>query len=652
MVRSVRRVVTPGLLVLQLVWLALVAASCGRSDLDIGPIPDGGLPDVGADTAVCNAASCPSGCCDSSGACQAGTLDAACGTGGAMCSACGTDHCNAQSRTCTSVPSCTAENCTGCCDQASNCQLGTQTTVCGSGGSSCQNCSAEGFTSCAGNACVTPVPVCDPSTCPNGCCEMASNEPLCVDGSENISCGSGGQACQNCQGTGDVCSAARQCVTPTCGPGNCSGCCFGNQCIPGTSQNACGTGGQQCMNCGPGGTCGGGSCIMMTGCGPQNCTGCCQGDACIIGNPQGAACGQGGQECFICPPPSVCGESFCIEPPPDGGACGPETCGGCCDPFGNCQTGENFGACGQGGQLCQVCPPTFSCTFGFCEPPLPDAGICGPQNCSGCCDGNGVCQNGNTLNDCGTGGSQCNICPPTATCTVAGVCQGQSCSAANCSGCCDPSNFCEGGFLDTACGSAGAACSDCTQSNGTCDTAATPRVCSTPVSQCPSTFGSCAPGTTTPTLTQQSVCPTSDLSNAEAACQAGADSPPCVEFFAFENMTDPACASCLAPFDVDYLTNLSGVFACAAPFVSQMCNQESGCYSTCVATTCAACSPAQLQSCEGQAENDQCELFEDGVTCVFNVIEPPNESGPGTFCAPLISYGSWLQTVGQFYCGQ
>ncbi|MDP2273201.1 MAG: hypothetical protein Q8N23_19235 [Archangium sp.] len=48
---------------------------------------------------------------------------------------------------------------------------------------------------------------------------------------------------------------------------------------------------------------------------------------------------------------------------------------------------------------------------------------CGPEMCSGCCDSNGICQAGDVIDGCGTGGLACNVC-------VAAV--GQVCSNMTC----------------------------------------------------------------------------------------------------------------------------------------------------------------------------------------------------------------------------
>jgi hypothetical protein len=93
--------------------------------------------------------------------------------------------------------------------------------------------------------------------CKSGCC--VGN--VCNAGTTNQFCGIGGAACVTC-GVGTVCSAGR-CVlsAPTCSPTNCSGCCVGTVCSAGTTNNRCGTGGSVCVNCPRGTTCTNGQCV-------------------------------------------------------------------------------------------------------------------------------------------------------------------------------------------------------------------------------------------------------------------------------------------------------------------------------------------------------------------------------------------------------
>lgn len=49
-------------------------------------------------------------------------------------------------------------------------------------------------------------------------------------------------------------------------------------------------------------------------------------------------------------------------------ACNPRNCNGCCTASGQCQLGTASNACGNGGNTCAVCPGTFTCSLGSCQP--------------------------------------------------------------------------------------------------------------------------------------------------------------------------------------------------------------------------------------------------------------------------------------------
>jgi hypothetical protein len=92
-----------------------------------------------------------------------------------------------------------------------------------------------------------PPPSCTGDSCPTGCC----SEGTCLSGNSASACGSFGLVCQTCV-DGFTCDpAARTCVDEqsTCGPANCSGCCDGNLCVPGTLDTACGVEGFECVDC-------------------------------------------------------------------------------------------------------------------------------------------------------------------------------------------------------------------------------------------------------------------------------------------------------------------------------------------------------------------------------------------------------------------
>jgi hypothetical protein len=205
--------------------------------------------------ATCGPANCP-GCCQGN-ACVLMTSTAACGKGGAACAPCpANDSCTGG--TCVPNATCDATSCpTGCCTNGI-CAIGTQPTVCGNGGASCQNCSAQGLT-CTNQACAKPV--CGPTNCA-GCCSNG----VCVLGNQDMACGNGGGACTDCTGTGLVCGAGGACKQP-CGPGNCAaGCCNGQSCVGGFLDNRCGSGGAACSDC----TAMGATCD--TGATPRACT--------------------------------------------------------------------------------------------------------------------------------------------------------------------------------------------------------------------------------------------------------------------------------------------------------------------------------------------------------------------------------------------
>jgi len=148
------------------------------------------------------------------------------------------------------------------------------------------------------------------------------------------------------------------------------------------------------------------------------------------------------------------------------------------------------------------------------------------------------------------------------------------------------------------------------------------------------------------------VCPNSDLLNAQEACDQtsdGATSASCLAFFAFEKTSNPSCYACLTPFNVDFDTDPTGIFACMSSFVSQTCNQQTGCLSDCIHTACSGCTAAGLADCETNVTNTSCSDFLNNEQCIENAWQ----MGTGTVCEPSGSgFGDWLFAVGQYYCAQ
>jgi hypothetical protein len=592
---------------------------------------------------------------------------------------------------------CNATTCpSGCCDPTGTCQTGSAITQCGTLGESCQNCTAEGFSLCdpTRRACGNLVPDCDPATC-SGCCEGN----VCFAGSDPNECGVNGAACAHCETSGLACSN-QQCVKPACGPGTCSGCCFGQDCISGSDSTACGTGGQVCTNCAAnGGTCDNGVCQGQTGCNPNNCPGCCIATVCLSGTDPDA-CGTGGQECTncesnggICIPEGGMGGSSSSGgggsssgggggsgssggggpggPTGPGGfcqiemQCGPDTCPGCCAGNngggpGACLPGNDSMACGSGGEQCSDCAAFGEICggggagFGQCSPPPPPP-MCNPKTCaSGCCDASNNCLPGNLNSFCGSGGVTCVNCGASGESCKGQVCVvgPPSCNAANCAGCCDTMQNCQAGFIDTQCGGAGLSCEDCTQlaPPSTCDVNVSPPTCQSQQAQCPAPYPSCPANIETPSPAQQSVCSQSELQNAGEACEGGAHSAACNSFFTIEQSQNPACATCLSAFDFDF-SQLTGLTTCVAPFVDASCNHITGCLVDCTDQSCAQCvDQGALELCQNEVPTTVCASYYNDAQCIESAFV-----GQGSFCDPNQGsgfFGDWLVQVGQFYCAQ
>ncbi|HEY6460160.1 MAG TPA: hypothetical protein VIY73_08410 [Polyangiaceae bacterium] len=232
----------------------------GRRDSGAGEDSGGARPDGGGTTPACGPATC-AGCCMADGSCLLGWSDQACGLGGAECAACAPDwFCKG---TCTQYQElCGPSNCAGCCQNASICSQGIDGNACGHGGEQCQTCRAGGANTCepvAGGGGSCDFAGCDPSNC-DGCC----SGDVCLVGATDEACGAGGVACAACNG-GTTCTrdpnGAFGCaaVTP-CDPSTCGGCCDGLVCALGDQDVACGTGGVACAACASGQSCGAGAC--------------------------------------------------------------------------------------------------------------------------------------------------------------------------------------------------------------------------------------------------------------------------------------------------------------------------------------------------------------------------------------------------------
>ena len=141
--------------------------------------------------------------------------------------------------------------------------------------------------------------------------------------------------------------------------------------------------------------------------------------------------------------------------PSDPPVCGPDNCSGCCDGDGNCVTFTNQvdTRCGAGGNACKSCPGTvqgFVCSErGTCIPGPDGEVTCGPDNCAGCCDGLQCVEYGaQTAAMCGASGTVCASCLGQQECRN-GTCEQPQIDAGSCGAqgqSCCPGFSCSGGL--------------------------------------------------------------------------------------------------------------------------------------------------------------------------------------------------------------
>lgn len=190
----------------------------------------------------------------------------------------------------------------------------------------------------------------------------------------------------------------------------------------------------------------------------QPCVGCCSdtdcgGNACVDGTC--TACPRGQRSCRG---GCIALDACCV----DADCTGNRVCtGGTCD-------------CAPSDRLCEgVCINRRDCCGTDCPPNNGGGGggggtpqTCTPANCNGCCDGT-TCREGVTDNNCGRGGGACVACAAGTSC-AAGICTGTgSCSPESCDGCCNRGS-CHEGDSQNFCGRGGVTCAAC-RSRESCD---------------------------------------------------------------------------------------------------------------------------------------------------------------------------------------
>ncbi|MBL4633500.1 MAG: hypothetical protein JKY56_06500 [Kofleriaceae bacterium] len=192
---------------------------------------------------------CP-GCVEASGTCRNGNAEKACGGGGAVCQSCDPED-TCEEQVCTPPPTCSAENCSGCCNSQGECVAGTTSpAACGTGGNECTQCSSG---VCEAGACRQ---LCNSTTC-TGCCTGATID-TCVPfeeggGQSDTVCGKGGNSCSTCPGS-TTCTVGI-CIDTSCGANCANGCCDGASCETGNTNALCGSSANACVSCGAGLSC-------------------------------------------------------------------------------------------------------------------------------------------------------------------------------------------------------------------------------------------------------------------------------------------------------------------------------------------------------------------------------------------------------------
>ncbi len=202
-------------------------------------------------------------------------------------------------------------------------------------------------------------------------------------------------------------------------------------------------------------------------------SGCCVGPLCLApSNQNDLACGVGGNACQACGASSSCTNGQCVSTTTCNAASCPTGCcaGNLCVPY----TGQSSGLCGTAGASCSACSAGLSCNSGACTVTT----ACDFFSCAGCCSG-GTClaPGAQTSTSCGLNGVACGACQNGSTCTGGACTGGTACNASTCNGCCN-GNTCVAATNDTACGQQGSACVSCGPgrvcSSGTCIAQALP----------------------------------------------------------------------------------------------------------------------------------------------------------------------------------
>ena len=233
----------------------------------------------------------------------------------------------------------------------------------------------------------------------------------------------------------------------------CSGCCQNGTCQPGTSVNACGTGGAACTTCSSGGSCTLGACQNVVV--PQ------VGDKCVAN----ADCGAAGLCAADVPGGGYCTQDCTTTACPSGASCvalsaTQKLCLRACQGTSGCRTE----------QLCQSnlclpkCTADSDCASSNCDV---SSGLCGASRVGRTCSADADCGQAPAFCDTSAAGGYCSLpcggptnstCPAGSNCTSAGVCLLA----------CQDASGCRTGSLCMADGTGAKSCTPACQSNADC----------------------------------------------------------------------------------------------------------------------------------------------------------------------------------------
>ena len=177
-----------------------------------------------------------------------------------------------------------------------------------------------------------------------------------------------------------------------------------------------------------------------------------------------------------------------------------------------------------------------------------------------------------------------------------------------------------------------------------CDGLVTPRRCSDSQTTCPAAYAQCNGNTATQvTKAAQGVCTAQQLTAIQTAC-ATADSAICQAAIT----AAAGCGSCIAPFNHPF-DESTGLYACAASFVSDPCRHSTGCATDCAQTSCGGCTATASQQCFALVDGNggQCQSFAQAASCADTAL------AAGQLCSQFSysDYASWLRAIGDHFCG-